>query len=113
MSRERVPSGSAYSLVEAQRKRQQSSPDSDPRELRKQILETRLRQIEERQERYEAQTEARQEKIEAQIAAVAASVAEIRDTVIQAKATFRAWLVAASAFWALLVMLAGVLVKVL
>lgn len=97
-----MPSGTGYSLVAAQRPRQPSSPDSDPRQLRRQLLEVRFERIEERQD-----------KLEVQLTEAMALLAEVRDTVIQAKATFRAWLVAASAFWALLVALAGVLVKVL
>lgn len=80
-----------YSLVDVQRLRErrlrQSSPDSDPAELK--------RKLRERDEADDQERDKRLTKLEE-------SVGTIEKAIVEFKAMVRAWLLAATAFWSIL-----------
>lgn len=88
-----------YGLVAAERlmrPSRQSSPDSDPNELKR-----RLREREEQDD----------EKRDARITKLEDSVAAIDKTILEFKAMVRAWLMATSALWGLIALAATLAIK--
>lgn len=78
------------------RSSRQSSPDSDPAELKR-----RLREREEQDD----------EKRDARISKLEESVAAIDKTIAEFKAMVRAWLMATSALWGLIALAATLAIK--